>query len=197
MVAGAGRSPAQYTPEETATALTTLAGNEGNLTATEKELKAQGWDISVYKLRRLRDAYPQVYELARSRLIDDLYDKTLIMTNRYADEIIRRLDDPDTLAAMKTVKLATVYGIGIDKLNVMTTVRSKSGETQKAAKKLEGLTEDDLQKAIDAEFKEIKAEEPIDDEDMSGTSEDKLPIRPGGVPSIGSFLHRSSDKGRT
>ena len=191
MVAKRGPKPKEFSNEEKAQALAVLAEKEGNLKEAAKEL-----NLTPYILKKLRNAYPELYEAARKQMVDDLYDKTIVMANRYADEILNRLDDPETLAGMKTEKLAVVYGISVDKTGVMTHIRSKFGEAQKKAEDFSQYTDEEMQKAIEGEFKEIQAEEPTDDESMSGPPKDKLPIRPSSVPTLGSFLHRSRDRGQ-
>ena len=184
--------PAELSNEQKAQALAVLAQEEGNLAQASKQL-----DISAYQLKKLRNAYPELYEAARKQMVDDLHDKTIIMANRYADEILRRLDSPEELIGMKTEKLAVVYGIAVDKTNVMTHIRSKFGEAQKKAEDYSKFTDDEIQKAIDGEYRLLpQAEEPPDDESMSDTPKDKFPIRPRSVPAIGSFLHRGGDKGQ-
>lgn len=183
--------PVEFSNEQKAQALAVLAEKEGNLTEAAKEL-----NLTPYMLKKLRNAYPELYEAARKQMIDDLYDKTIVMANRYADEILNRLDDPETLAGMKTEKLAVVYGISVDKTGVMTAVRSKFGDAQKKADDYGHYTDEEMQKAIEGEFRMLpKAEEPPDNESVSGTPKDKLPIRPRSIPAVGSFLHRSGDKG--
>jgi len=187
-----GRPTTEHTQEEKANAIALLAKNEGNVVKTAKEL-----EITPYMLRKLRDSYPQLYEAARRRMAEDLYDKVNIMAHRYADEILNRIEDEEALEGMKIKELAVVMGIAVDKINVMATVRSKFGEAQKSADSFTLLSEEDLQKAVDAEFRELKAGEPTDDEDMSDTPKHEFPTRPSGVSAIGSLLHSSGGKRRT
>jgi hypothetical protein len=188
MVSKPGPKPREFSNEETAKALAVLASEDGNLTNAAKEL-----DITPYMLKRLRDSYPELYEMARQRMVDDLYDKSIIMAERYSDEILRRLEDPEALAAMRTEKLAVVYGIAVDKVNVMTAVRSKFGQAQKQAQDFSKFSDKDIEKAVDAEFEEIKAEEPTDNESLPSSSEDELLIRPSSLPAFGAILHSSSN----
>lgn len=186
--------PIEFTNEQKAQALAVLAEKEGNLAEAAKEL-----NLTPYILKKLRNAYPDLYEAARKQMVDDLYDKTIVMANRYADEILNRLDDPETLAGMKTEKLAVVYGISVDKTGVMTAVRSKFGDAQKKADDYGHYTDEEMKKAIEGEFRMLpktpEAEEPTDNESVSGTPKDKFPIRPRRVPAVGDFLHRGGDKG--
>jgi hypothetical protein len=185
----AGRPPTEHTEEETARALTTLAVNEGNIAKTAREL-----EVTPYMLRKLRDANYALYEEAQKRIVEGIFDKTIIMTDKAADEIISRLEDPKTLADMKIKELGVMFGIGVDKVSVMTTVRGKFTDTQQAVDDLSKLTEEEMQDIIDAEYRELMAEEPTSDEDLSDTPKDKLSSRPGGVSTIGSLLHRGSSE---
>jgi len=178
--------------EDQAQALALLAHNEGNVAKTSKEL-----EMTPYMLRKIRDANRELYQETRKRLAEALEDKVSIIANEYANEILRRVQDEETLKGMKIKELAVTMGIAVDKLNVMTTVRGKFGETQKAADDLSKLTDEELQDIVDAEFREIKAGEPESDEDLSGTPKDKLLTRSGGVSTVGSLLHRSGSKRRT
>ena len=192
-----GRPTVEHTPDEKANAIALLAKNEGNLSKTAKEL-----DITPYMLRKLRDSYPQLYEAARRRMAEDLYDKVNIMAHKYADEILNRIEDEESLGGMKIKELAVVMGIAVDKINVMATVRSKFGDAQKSVDSFTQLSEEDLQKAVDAEFKVLsdnKAEEPTvreptTDEDMSDTPKHEFPARSSGVSAIGSLLHSGGGK---
>lgn len=190
MVAKPGPKPVEFTNEQKAQALAVLAQKEGNLAEAAKELQ-----LSPYHLKKLRNSYPELYEVACKQMVDDLHDKTIIMANRYADEILRRLDSPEELQGMKTEKLAVVYGIAVDKTKITTYIRTKFGEAQKKAEDYGKFTDEEMQKAIEGEFRMLpKAEEPPDNESVPSTPKDELPIRPRRIPAVGSFLHRSSDR---
>lgn len=177
--------------EEKAEVLALLAKNEGNIAKTSREL-----DVTPYMLRKLRDTNLELYQEARKRMAEALEDKVYVIANKYANEILRRVEDEEALKGMKIKELAVTMGIAVDKLNVMATVRGKFGETQKAAEGLSGLTEEEFQNIVDAEYRDITAEEPKADEDLSGTPKDELPVRPKRVSTIGSFLHRSDSSTR-
>lgn len=190
MVAQAGRPPTEHAEEEKAQAIARLAKNEGNVAKTAKELS-----LTPYMLRKIRDANRELYKEACERIAAGIFDKTLVIADKYLGEIVRRSEDEEELKKAKTKDLMVTAAIAIDKLNVMTTVRGKFGNTQKAADDLSELTEEEMQDIIDAEYKEItEAEEPTSDEDLSGTPKDKFPSRPSGVSTIGTLLHRSGGK---
>lgn len=180
--------------EETAQSLALLAANEDNIAKTARELK-----ITPYQLRKLRQKFPETYEAARRLLVNDIYDKTIVATNLYADELVRRIEDEETLDKMSVKEVAVTFGILVDKTNVMTTVRGKFGDAQKQAEGFGSLTEEELQEAIDADFEVLsetpEAEEPTNDESVLDTPTDELPVRPSGVPATGPVLHSGSDTG--
>lgn len=186
----AGRPPTEHAEEEKSQALALLAANEGNVAKTAREL-----DLTPYTLRKIRNANPALYKEACERIAAGIFDKTLVIADKYLGEIVRRSEDEDELKGAKTKELMVTAAIAIDKLNVMTTVRGKFGDTQKAADDLSELTEEEFQDIVDAEYEEItEAEEPTSDEDLSDTPKDKLSSRSSGVSTIGSLLHRGSSE---
>lgn len=177
---------------EDAQAIALLAENEGNVAQTAREL-----DITPYMLRKLRDTNLELYREARKRMAEALEDKVYVIASKYADEILRRVKDEEALKGMKIKDLAVTMGIAVDKLRVMATVHSQFGEAQKAADGISGLSEEDFLKVVDAEFRELSAEElEAKDESVPDTPEDELLARPSGVPTFGSLLHRRSDTGQ-
>lgn len=175
------------TQEQHAQALITLAQNEGNLAKSAKEL-----DITPYHLRKIRDANPQAYEAIRKRFVEGLFDKAIIMADKYGDELLRRIENPEQLAKMKAKEIATVFGIMVDKINVMSTVRGRFGESQRAAEGYSELPDEELAAILEGEFREI-SDEAESDEDMSDTPEDELHAEKRRVSPIGAVLHRGGD----
>lgn len=177
--------------EDSAQAIALLAENEGNVAQTAKEL-----EITPYMLRKVRDTNIELYREVCQRIAAGVFDKTLYIADKYLDEIARRADD-DLFEGVKTKELMVTAAIAIDKLNVMTTVRGKFGEAQKTADDISKLSEEELQQAIDAEFRELSAEEPkAKDASVPDTPEDKLLAKPSGVSTFGSLLPSSGNTGQ-
>jgi len=187
MVDGPGRPPVEHTTEEKAQALALLAANEGNLAKTSEELK-----LTPYHLRKIRNNNLELYRRIQKQIAADLYDKTTIMAGTYADEILRRIEDPEELEKMNTKHLATVFGIAIDKIDVMTRVQSKFENVQRKSQDYESYSDEQLVDILEGKFKVIEEEK--QHEDMPDTPKDGVPARPSGVSAIGSALHRSHSK---
>jgi hypothetical protein len=189
----AGRPPTEFAEEEAARGLTVLAANQGNLAQTARET-----GISPYHLRKLRQNNYELYDRVCKEIAAGILDKTLYLTDKYLAEIGRRIDEGE-LVDTKTKDLMVTAAIGIDKINVMTTVRSKFGDVQKKSQELDGMSEEEIWEAIDAEYEVLpeapQAEEPDDNESLSDTSQDELPVGPSGVPATGSVLHSGGDTG--
>lgn len=174
--------------EKDAKALVLLAQNEGNVAKTAKELH-----VTAYQLRRLRDANLELYEAAQKRIIEGIFDKVIVMTDMYLSEIIRRGENPEELDGIKIKELGVMAGIGVDKINVMTTVRAKFGGVQKAADSFGKMTDEEIADAIDGDF---TIEEPKANEGMSNTPKDGLSDRPKRVSPLRSILHSRSNTGK-
>lgn len=165
-------------------ALALLAVNEGNIAATARKL-----DITPYKLRRIRDANPDLYREVQKQVMEDVLDTTLLTAQACLDEVYRRVTEGDELKDLKTKELMVTGAIAIDKVNVMTSVQSKFSGAQQTAGGYSDLTEEELIQVIDAEYREI-SNEAATDEDLPDTSKDGLPDRPKRVSPIGAALHR-------
>lgn len=165
--------------EQTSTAIALLAQNEGNVAKTSRAL-----GITAPRLRKLRDENLQLYEEARRRIAEGIFDKVLLTTDLYLEEILRRIEDPDELRGMKVKDMMVVVGIGVDKTNVLMAIKSKLGDVQKDADSYSDMNLEELQNAIDGEYRELTdespAKEPVD-EGVPDTSEDGIPSRPRGV----------------
>ncbi|MFA9272713.1 MAG: hypothetical protein ACEQSX_18585 [Baekduiaceae bacterium] len=165
-----------HTVAEVEEALMALAINGGNFKRTSEDLKAEGRDISARRLRDWsKDVYPGRYELALSRMAEEL-DRRLIgmaqsaavnaldVTSMALDQTREKLEAgeyPDPARVARDT--AVVMGVNVDKAQVL---RLRPYEVQ------ESRTAQQLMRAL---FARIGGTVPVDGSAEEVPLADELP----------------------